>query len=152
MFRGLNGINLDDKGRLAIPTSYRDRLKCEVEGKLVVTIDTEEHCLLLYPLPAWEEIETKLAFLPSFNVASRRIQRLLIGHATNLELDAQGRILLPQELREFANLNKKVTLVGQGKKIEIWATEEWEVRRQKWLLEDPLKDSELPDEVQSISL
>ena len=88
MFRGINVINLDTKGRLAIPTRYRAGLQDEANGRLIVTIDTEEHCLLLYPLTAWKEIEQKIESLPSFNQATRRIQRLLIGHATELELDA----------------------------------------------------------------
>lgn len=151
-FRGINGVNLDEKGRLAIPTCHRERLKCVSEGKLVVTIDTEDKCLLLYPLPAWEEIETKLANFPSFNQAARRIQRLLIGHATNLEMDGQGRILLPQELRDFANLTKKITVVGQGKKLELWSEEEWQKRRHQWLSEESVNALEMPEEVQSISL
>lgn len=152
MFRGINGINIDSKGRCAVPACHRERLKCLSEGKLVVTIDTEENCLLLYPLPAWEEIESKLAALPSFNKAARRIQRLLIGHATNLEMDAQGRVLLPSELREYAGINKKIKIVGQGNKMEIWSEEEWQARRNAWLAEDAGGDLDLPESVESISL
>ena len=91
-FRGINGIIVDAKGRFAIPTRYRERLVLDCRGIVILTIDTEEKCLLLYPLPEWEEIEKKLAGLPSFNPAARRIQRLLVGHATDVEMDAQGRI------------------------------------------------------------
>lgn len=152
MFRGVNGINIDAKGRIAMPTRYRDRLQEESHGRVVMTIDTEERCLLLYPLTAWEEIESKLAALPSFNTAARRIQRLLIGHATEAELDANGRILLPPLLREFAGLNKGIMLVGQGKKFEIWDEEHWQQRRGEWLAEETGDESSLPDEVKTLSL
>src|SRR5687767_11800180 len=95
MFRGINGINIDAKGRIVMPTRYRERLQQESRNSVVLTIDTEERCLLLYPVHEWEIIEDKLATLPSFNPAARRIQRLLMGHATDVEIDNQGRILLP---------------------------------------------------------
>lgn len=151
MFRGVNGINIDEKGRVVMPTRYRERLQEGCEGRIVMTIDTEERCLLLYPLPAWEDIEAKLATLPSFNSTARRIQRLLIGHATEVEIDTHGRILLPPLLREYAGLNKRIMLVGQGKKFEIWDEEHWQERRGQWLSEE-LEDSFLPDEVKSLSL
>lgn len=135
-----------------MPTRYRDRLLQESRGCVVMTIDTDERCLLLYPIAAWEEIENKLAALPSFNPAARRIQRLLIGHATEAEIDSQGRILLPNLLREYAGLNKKSVLVGQGKKFELWEEEHWEQRRSKWLDEESDSNDELPEEVKSLSL
>ena len=136
MFRGINGINIDAKGRIVMPTRYRERLQLDSKGIVVLTIDTEERCLLLYPLPAWEEIEKKLSALPSFNPAARRIQRLLIGHATDVEMDQQGRVLLPGALREYAELQKRAVLVGQGKKFELWDEAHWEERREKWLKEE----------------
>ena len=135
-----------------MPTRYRDRLQQESEGHIVMTIDTEERCLLLYPLPAWEEIENKLAALPSFNAAARRIQRLLIGHATESELDNQGRILIPPLLREYADIKKNIMLVGQGKKFEIWDDLHWQARRGQWLEEKSLGDTELPDDMKTLSL
>lgn len=153
MFRGINGLNIDAKGRVAMPTRYRERLQLDSKSAVVLTIDTEERCLLLYPLPEWEEIETKLAKLPSFNPAARRIQRLLMGHATDVEMDSHGRILLPPMLREYAGLNKRVVLVGQGKKFELWDETHWDKSRGHWLHEESnSKDSDLPDEVKSISL
>lgn len=153
MFRGINGINLDAKGRMAIPTKYRDALQEISNSAVVLTIDTEEQCLLLYPLTEWEEIERKLAGLPSFNQAARRIQRLLMGHATDVEMDGQGRILLPPPLRDYAGITKRAVLVGQGKKFELWDETHWEKRRSLWLQEESTKsDDELPDEVKSISL
>lgn len=152
MFRGVNGINIDVKGRIVVPTRYRERLQ-ESRSCIVLTIDTEEKCLLLYPLTAWEDIENKLAQLPSFNPAARRIQRLLIGHATEVELDSHGRILLPPLLREYAGLSKRAMLVGQGKKFELWDETHWQARRDQWLSEES-SDSEsgLPDEVKKLSL
>jgi MraZ protein len=152
MFRGVNGINIDVKGRVGLPTRYRDSLQDESRGRIILTIDTEERCLLLYPMPAWEEIENKLAALPSFNPAARRIQRLLIGHATEAELDSHGRFLLPPLLREYAGLDKRIMLVGQGKKFEIWDEEHWQKRRNQWLEEESSTDSTLPEEVKLLSL
>lgn len=94
MFRGVNRLNLDAKGRLAVPTRFRGRLQECCASELVVTID-RDHCLLIYPLPEWQEIERKLMRLPSFNKATRNLQRLLVGHATDVEMDGQGRVLLP---------------------------------------------------------
>jgi MraZ protein len=152
MFRGINGVNIDVKGRLAMPTRYRDHFQIESRGTIVLTIDTDEKCLLLYPVAAWEEIETKLAALPSFNPAARRIQRLLIGHATEVEMDSNGRILLPPILRDYAGLSKQVMLVGQGKKFEVWSDTHWEERRTKWLTEEFNPETDFPEELKLLSL
>jgi MraZ protein len=150
VFRGVNNINLDAKGRLAVPVRYRERLLQHCGGEMVITIDTDEKCLLIYPQPAWEDIERKVEALPSFNVASRRVQRLLIGHATDVQIDGSGRLLLPPPLREYAELDKKVVLLGQGAKLELWDEEEWLSRRDAWL-SDP-ESLEIPDELSSLSL
>lgn len=152
MFRGVNGVNIDTKGRIVVPTRYRERLQDKGSACVVLTIDTDERCLLMYPLAAWEVIETKLAELPSFNPAARRIQRLLIGHATEVELDSHGRLLVPPLLREYAGLSKIAMLVGQGRKFEIWDEQHWQERRGQWLAEESGDDSALPDEVKSLSL
>ncbi len=152
MFRGINQIQLDDKARMSVPIRYRENLKRGADHQVVITIDTEERCLLLYPLTEWEEIERKIGALPSFNRSVRRIQRLLVGHATEAELDSNGRILLPQPLREYAGLQKSIMLVGQGKKFEIWDEARWNETREGWL-ETGLGDTEsLPIELQSLSL
>jgi MraZ protein len=151
VFRGINLIQLDTKGRMAMPARYRTRLQDLAQGRLIVTIDTQEACLLLYPLPEWELIEQKIEALPSFHKASRRIQRLLIGHATELELDSNGRILLPPLLREYASLDKQVMLIGQGKKFEIWSETGWQQGREEWLTEETTDDL-LPPELQTLSL
>jgi MraZ protein len=137
---------------MVMPTRYRDRLEQDSRGCIVLTIDTEERCLLMYPIAAWEEIESKLAALPSFNPASRRIQRLLIGHATEAEIDNHGRILLPPLLREYAGLSKHAMLVGQGKKFELWDDAHWHQRRGEWLDEESSGLDELPEDMKSLSL
>lgn len=151
VFRGIASINLDAKGRLALPTRYRERLQ-QAGAHLVVTIDTDAPCLLLYPLPEWEEIERKIENLPSFNRTTRRIQRLLIGHATEVEMDGNGRILLPNLLREYAGLEKVVMLVGQGKKFELWDEARWNTGRTAWLAEEGDRSEDLPTELQTLSL
>ncbi|HLU61580.1 MAG TPA: division/cell wall cluster transcriptional repressor MraZ [Gammaproteobacteria bacterium] len=150
MFRGVNNVKLDAKGRIVIPTRYRDRLQERCGGQLVVTVD-RDHCLLLYPLPEWEEIERKLVKLPSFNAQARKLQRLLVGHATEVEMDSAGRVLLPPPLREFARLDKGVVMIGQGNKFEIWDEETWNARREDWLAEDDAAGP-LPAELESLSL
>lgn len=151
MFRGVNNINLDAKGRMAMPTRYRECLAEHCGGQMVVTIDTEEHCLLIYPLQEWEEIQQKIESLPSFNPAARRIQRLLIGHATDIEIDGSGRLLLTQPLRDYAQLDKKAVLLGQGKKFELWSEDLWMQRRDAYI-EDTGATEALPDELLSMSL
>ena len=130
VFRGISAVNLDAKGRLSIPSKYRDGLKGQ---SMVLTIDTEDPCLQLYPMSRWAAIESQLEALPTFNPAARRIQRLLLGHATECELDSQSRILVPAVLREHAELIKKVMLVGQGKRFEIWSETLWSKVRQEWI-------------------
>ena len=134
--RGIANATLDAKGRMALPTKQREMVQGGADGKLVATIDMRESCLLLYPLPEWEVVQRKLEGLSNINPKARLLQRLLIGHATDLELDSQGRILLPGLLREYADLEKKLILVGQGNKIEIWSASQWQGQMQNWLQED----------------
>lgn len=137
---------------MALPTRYRERVLELSQGKLVVTIDTDERCLLLYALPDWEQIERKLDALPSFNAQARRIQRLLMGHATDVEMDGNGRVLLPPPLREYAGLDKHVVLIGQGKKFELWDEQLWHSSRDQWLAQDTGEGEQLPAELLSLSL
>lgn len=152
MFRGINAITIDTKGRLTIPTRYRSTLGGEEKTPLVITIDTEETCLLLYTAAQWQVIENNLQKLPSFNAAARRIQRLLIGHATDVELDANGRVLLPTVLRNYAQLEKDVVMIGQGNKFEVWSSVLWDSKREQWLAEEAAKIDSLPDEMKTFSL
>lgn len=152
MFRGLSAAQIDSKGRITIPSNYRTLLVEESSGSMVVTIDTESPCLLLYPFPQWQVIEEKLESLPSFQPAARRIQRLLMGHATELELDRQGRVLLPTLLRDYADLDKTAILVGQGRKIEIWNEAAWIDARATWLSEGVSENHGVPMELAMLTL
>ena len=153
MFRGINTINLDAKGRMAMPARYREQLTENCAGHLVVTIDTNHRCLLLYPLSEWEQIERQIEALSSFDPMSQRVKHLLIGHANDLELDGSGRILLPQELRQYAQLEKHVCLIGQGKKLEIWSQDNWNRQRDQWLTESTTTtEGELPEKLLSLAL
>ncbi|WP_298187323.1 division/cell wall cluster transcriptional repressor MraZ [uncultured Pseudomonas sp.] len=125
MFRGANAISLDAKGRLAMPSRYRDELVSRCSGQLIVTIDAIDTCLCVYPLPEWELIEAKLRELASFREENRRLQRMLIGNAVDLELDASGRFLVPPRLREYAKLDKRAMLVGQLNKFQLWDEDAW---------------------------
>ena len=151
LFRGVTKINLDTKGRLAIPTRYRQQLRDYCGAALVVTVDTDR-CLLIYPANEWQGIEEKLMELPSYNKAARQLQRLLVGHATEVEMDAQGRVLLPPPLRQFAALDKHVVLIGQGKKFELWDEDSWNQQRDGWLEEVDLEQLELPAQLGNLSI
>ncbi len=144
MFRGINPLSLDGKGRLAMPAKYRQQLLETAGGQLILTID-RDRCLLLYPLPIWEDVERQLIQLSSTNPRARALKRLLLGHAEECALDASGRILLPAPLREFANLEKRVVLVGQGNKFEIWNEQAWNDWREALLAGGDDGGESLPD-------
>ena len=148
MFRGASKITLDSKGRMAIPTRYRDEIVARSAGSLVATIDRDP-CLLLYPLPDWEEMERRLMRLPGNKPAVRAYQRRIVGHAADMDMDSHGRILISKELREFAGLEKQVMLIGQGNKFELWDESKWS----QWMDESGNDDGlELPPELESLPL
>jgi len=124
MFRGVTQLVLDAKGRLAVPAKHRDALAPAGNGHVVLTADPSR-CLLLYPAAAWEPIQSRLMALSSFNDKIRSLQRLLVGHADDVEIDAAGRILVPPALRRYASLDKHAVLVGQGTKFELWDETQW---------------------------
>lgn len=144
MFRGLHRLSLDNKGRLSIPAVYRQRLLEASDGRMVLTVD-RDRCLLLYPLNTWEDIERKLIQLSSTHKRARALKRLLLGHAEECCLDAGGRILLPEPLREFASLEKRVVLLGQGNKFEIWNEEGWQTWRDSVLADGDDDGDPMPD-------
>jgi MraZ protein len=146
MFRGVTQLNLDNKFRLAIPARYRNVLAEHAHGRLVMTADPHK-CLLLYPEPDWEPIQQKLMSLSSFNPRIRSLQRLLVGYAEDIELDSAGRILVPTALRDYAGLDKRAVLVGQGNKFELWDEEKWMEQRNRVFSED-----EIPEELEGFSL
>lgn len=139
MFRGVSPINLDAKGRLAIPTRYREALQDCCDRRMVVTVAVdnrgvgEKGCLWLYPLPEWELLEQKINKFPTLNKTARKLQRFLIGYANECEMDAQGRLSLPEKLRKFAGMEKHVVLLGQLNKFEIWNEEIWTAQENDWL-------------------
>lgn len=134
-----------------MPARYRDMLTEKYGGRLVATVDFSGRCLLLYPIDEWEVIQQKVESLSSFDEASRRVQRMLIGHAHDLEMDGSGRLLLPQILRTRAQLDKHLALVGQGMKFEIWSEDNWNAQADSWFDGDA-GQSELPPELLSLSL
>jgi MraZ protein len=148
VFRGATKVTLDAKGRMAMPTRYRERLASRCDGQMIVTVD-KDHCLLVYPLPDWEELERKLVRLPSMNKTARRLVRIMVGYATEVDMDANGRILVSRELRDFAGLEKQAMLIGQGHKFELWDEATWNEKREAWLTEDD--DGELPADLESIA-
>ena len=147
MFRGLNKISFDTKGRISIPTKYREELLKISKKKLVCTIDID-YCLLLYPLPSWLKIEEQIMKLPTLNTTSRKLQRLLVGHATDIEMDKSGRLLIPYELREFSMIKKEAMLIGQGNRFELWDYLRWTKLREKWLKSDKYS---LPKEFEELT-
>ncbi|MFT5580289.1 MAG: MraZ protein [Paraglaciecola psychrophila] len=149
MYLGSNAISMDAKGRLAIPSKVRDSLMAECGGEIVVTAHTEECCLLIYPQQQWQQLLPAIETLPSTNRRTAKMRRLLLGFATPLEVDeANGRILLPPTLREFAGLEKKLMLIGQGKRLELWSEQEWF----KYLAIADDDGEEMPPEVLALSL
>ncbi|MDG2365291.1 MAG: division/cell wall cluster transcriptional repressor MraZ [Methylococcaceae bacterium] len=142
MFRGVSSVSMDAKGRLAIPTRYRAELSDCCSGQLVVTVAVDETgsgeagCLWLYPLPEWESLEEKISKLPTLNKMAGRLRRFVIGYATECEMDGQGRLLLSENLRSFAKLEKQVVLLGQLNKFEIWNESIWTAKENEWLLSD----------------
>ncbi|MGL5047289.1 MAG: division/cell wall cluster transcriptional repressor MraZ [Shewanella sp.] len=125
MFRGASAINLDTKGRIAIPVRYREPLQLGHQGRIVMTVDIQSACLLLYPIHEWELVEAKLLKLSDTDKTQRSLKRLLLGYAHEVELDGNGRILLPPPLRHYANLDKRIMLVGQLNKFELWDEQSW---------------------------
>ena len=133
MFRGSASVTMDSRGRMALPTRFREEAEQRTENRLVATIDNNEQCLLLYSLGDWEEVQRRLEALSNIGTSARLLQRLLIGHATDVEMDAQGRVLIPPLLREYGELEKKIVLMGQTNKLEIWSEQIWRTRREEWL-------------------
>lgn len=133
MFRGFNTVSIDNKGRVSVPSRFRDRLSLLAAGRLVLTLNPLDRALWLYPLPEWELIESKLAALSDFDLQSRRAKQMMRGYATDSELDGQGRILIPAELREHAKLKRQAVLLGQGNKFEVWDQATWNAQRDQWL-------------------
>ena len=148
MFRGVTALTLDSKGRLAVPAKFREVLQLRAGGKLVITADSAL-CLLVYAAPDWEPIQQRLMGLSSFNTRTRDLQRLLVGNASDVDLDGAGRILIPPSLRKFAGLDKDVALVGQGARFELWDEAKWDAQMDKSIA---LNEEGIPPELEDFSL
>ena len=146
MFRGECSLSLDAKGRLAIPSRYRERLAELCGGKLIVTISLLERCLVVYPYPRWQRIEDELKDLPTLDRKAQSVIHLLIGHAADCDMDGNGRVLLSQTLRKFAGLDKHIMMVGQVDKFELWDEAGWNLRRDE-LLDNVSQLHEEPSDV-----
>jgi len=152
MFRGTSAITLDSKNRITVPTKYRDELFADCQGKMVCTVDIQHPCLLLYPLPEWEEIELKLCGLSIMNPQERLLQQVLLGNASDCEIDKSGRLLINGPLRQHACLEKSVMLVGQLKKFEIWSENAWQAQMQKGISQIQSGEIELTERLLDLSL
>jgi MraZ protein len=152
MFKGASALNLDSKGRFAMPTMHREPLLGRSSGRLVITVNnTRERCLWVYPQDEWERVEKKVVALPSFDAAAQSLKRFLIGYATDCEMDSASRIRIPAPLREFAALEKHIVLIGQGNKFEIWDEHQWKASCEKWLTAQS-GEERLSVELESLSL
>jgi MraZ protein len=152
MFRGTSAITLDTKNRITIPTKYRDELIADCQGKMVCTVDIQHACLLLYPLPEWEEIELKLCQLSSMNPQERILQQVILGNASDCEMDKNGRLLINGPLRNHAGLEKSIMLVGQLKKFEIWDESAWQEQMQQGISKIQSGEIELSERLLDLSL
>ena len=151
MFRGAFKVTLDTKGRLAIPSRFREHLLTRADGRLVATVD-RSGCLLIYPQPEWEDFARRLNALPGLRPQVREYQRVMLGNALDLEMDGQSRVLLPRALRDFASLDKLAMLVGHGKKFELWDEERWAARLDEWLAGGDRDGEPLPAELADLPL
>jgi MraZ protein len=150
MFRGIHLLSMDAKGRIKIPTRHLGQVTKICSGQMVMSIHPDDSCLVLYPLKDWQQLELKIAELPSLNIHTKKLSRKLIGYAIDCELDKIGRILIPSSHKNYANLNNKVILSGQGKSFEIWDERAWKDQIDK--LERLSNQTEVPQEISKLSL
>ncbi len=147
MFQGATALNLDAKGRLAIPARHRDALAVD-NGQIVLTAHPHG-CCLVYPVPAWIPIRDQVLAAPGLDPQSAMFKRLLVGFAQDETLDAAGRVLVAPSLRKFAKLDKQVWLIGQGTHFELWSDEGWEKQQEAML---DLVNTGLPPGFESLAL
>jgi MraZ protein len=150
MFRGVHNISIDSKGRIKIPVRHQSQIITNCDGKMVLSIHPDDECLLLYPLEDWQKLELKVSALPSLNIHTKRLKRKLIGHATECELDKASRILIPSTLREYAKIDKKIILSGQGINFELWDEKSWD--KQIKNLDSLSRKEDPPEEIKHLSL
>lgn len=148
MFQGAAALNLDAKGRMAVPAKHRDALAAPGSGRLVVTAHPHR-CLLLYPAPGWEPIRAQVLAAPSLQADSAMVRRLLVGFAEDVEMDGAGRLLISPTLRKFAGLEKEIWMVGQGSHFEIWSDAGWQAQQDAIF---SLGDKLLPPGLENLAL
>ena len=143
MFQGETAISVDDKGRVAIPTAYREEV-ARGGNRLVVTYNPyEAGCLWLYPEAEWQRVRDQVNALPNAKRVHRNLQLKLVGAATLVEPDGSGRIVLPPTHRAAAGLEKKVVLLGMGSKFELWSEQAHAAQVQSTIGEDEVSDAML---------
>ena len=152
MYQGANSLNLDEKGRFAIPAKYRDELLSSCGGKMVVTVNPFDTCLFVYPEPEWHRVFADLSAMRNTKPQVSKLQRLLMGYAHDYQMTAQGRIQIPAKLRELAGLDRQVALVGQGNKFELWDESRWDQMSLDWLQSGRELDDDSADVFDSLSL
>lgn len=124
MFRGRYEHSIDAKGRLSVPSKFREILVANYDERLILT--NFDNCLWAYPVREWKLVEEKVAALPQFKPEVKALQRFFISAASECPLDPNGRIIVPNTLRRYGGLMKDVVMVGMTKRIEIWARERWQ--------------------------
>lgn len=135
-----------------MPSRYRDSITSGASGQIVVTVDHMDRCLLIYPMNEWITVEQKLMGLNNMHRRTRNVQRLILGHAHECELDSQGRILVPAPLRGYAGLDKKTVLVGQMNKFELWDADSWQ-KQTDAMIEEAQDDAyEMDDSLNDLSI
>lgn len=126
MFMGEYHHTIDQKGRLIIPARFREGL-----GERFIVTKGLDTCLFLYPMAEWQRLEAKLQQLPFTSRDARAFARFFFSGACECELDAQGRILIPENLRSYARLDKDVVVIGVASRVEVWSKAEWEAYQQQ---------------------
>jgi MraZ protein len=153
VFKGSHPVTIDAKGRIAIPASYRQSLIDDCAGRLVITRHWDG-CLLIYPATEFQKFESQLLAKGSLNPKVRDIQRFFIGNARDIDMDRQGRLLLPSNLRAAASLESKAVLSGIGNLFELWDEAQFNDRAADTAaaLAEDAANGELPDVLMDISL
>jgi MraZ protein len=128
MFRGQFEHNIDAKGRVSVPVKFRDVIAGKYDGNIIVT--KTEQSLVAYPMSEWSVLEEKLLNAPSFKPEVKRLKRFILSAAVECTIDRQGRILIPANLRKYANLDKGLVFVGMLNSFEIWNKDKWDKEEQ----------------------
>ncbi|NMA84207.1 MAG: division/cell wall cluster transcriptional repressor MraZ [Epulopiscium sp.] len=143
MFMGEYNHSIDPKGRFIVPAKFREQL-----GERFIVTKGLDGCLFVYPLEEWNLFEQKLKTLPLTSRDARKFTRFFFAGAVECEVDKQGRILLPSNLREYAELSKEAILIGVSTRVEIWSKETWDAYNQ----EDDFDVSDLADKMEQLGI